>query len=66
MSDLSELPELITPKQLSEYAGIPESSLAQDRYLNVGIPFVKFGKRVRYLRADVQAYVEANRNRTNA
>lgn len=61
MSDLSELPELITPKQLSEYTEIPESSLAQDRYLNVGIPYVKFGKRVRYLREDVIAYVKANR-----
>lgn len=37
------------------------ASLAQDRYLKRGIPFVKYGKRVRYLRQDVLDFLAANR-----
>ncbi|WP_074413524.1 MULTISPECIES: helix-turn-helix domain-containing protein [Mycolicibacterium] len=58
---MSELPELLTPKQLSEFIGISEASLGQDRYLGQGIPYVKVGKRVRYLKDDVLAYLQANR-----
>jgi hypothetical protein len=36
-------------------------ALAQDRYRGKGIPFVKIGGRVRYLREDVLAYLAANR-----
>lgn len=55
------LPEISTPKQLSGYTGITEASLAQDRYLGRGIPYTRIGKRIRYLRADVLAYLAANR-----
>lgn len=58
---MSEIPELLTPRQLSEQTGFSENSLAQDRYHNKGIPYVKIGKRVRYLKDDVIAYLEANR-----
>ncbi|TVS85547.1 helix-turn-helix domain-containing protein [Mycobacterium helveticum] len=54
-------PELLTAKQLSDYLGVSEASLAQDRYLSRGIPFVKVGKRVRYMRADVEDYLTAHR-----
>lgn len=60
------LPELLTPKQVSDWLGISEASLAQTRYLSTGIPYLKVGKRVRYLRDDVVAYVEANRVDTSA
>lgn len=66
MSDLPELPEVLTPKQVSTWLGIPESSLSQDRYLGRGITYTKCGQRVRYLRADVLAYLEANRVETSA
>nr|WP_232425857.1 helix-turn-helix domain-containing protein [Mycobacterium sp. JS623] len=39
-----------------------EAALAQDRYRRGGIPYVKFGRRVRYLRADVARYLAANRS----
>lgn len=58
---MTDLPELATPKQVAEYLGISEATLAQDRYLNKGITYVKYGKRVRYLRDDVIAYIMANR-----
>lgn len=61
---MSQLPELLTAKQLGELLGVSEASLAQDRYLARGVPFVKVGKRVRYLRADVLDYLAANRTTT--
>ncbi|BBY67556.1 helix-turn-helix transcriptional regulator [Mycolicibacterium helvum] len=57
-----DLPEVVTPKQLAEYFQTTEASLAQDRYLGRGVPFIKVGtKRVRYLRSDVLAYLESQR-----
>jgi hypothetical protein len=59
--DLHELPAVATSKQLSKAIQASEASLAQDRYRGTGIPFVKIGGRVRYLRQDVLAYLAANR-----
>lgn len=53
-----DLPEVMTENQLLEYARIPAGSLRQDRYLNQGIPYVKIGQRVRYLRRDLIAYLK--------
>jgi hypothetical protein len=54
--------DIMTAKQLAAVLGISEASLAQDRYKGTGIPFVKCGsRRVRYLKADVLAYLAANR-----
>lgn len=58
---LDELPPVATPKQLADLIHSTQGSLAQDRYHGRGIPFVKIGKRVRYLRDDVLAYLQANR-----
>lgn len=62
--DLSELPPIITPPELAPVIRTTVDSLAQDRYRNTGIPFVKVGRRVRYLRADVARYLMANRKAT--
>ena len=61
LSNLDDLPELMTPSELAGFMQTTINSLAQDRYLGRGIPFVKFGKRVRYLRNDVLHYLAANR-----
>lgn len=59
---LDELPELMTAKQLAEYLQTTEAALSQDRYLGRGVPFIKAGaKRVRYLRADVESYLQSQR-----
>jgi hypothetical protein len=55
------LPEVVTPTELAQYLRTTRASLSQDRYLGRGIPFVKHGKRVRYLRQDVLDYLAANR-----
>ena len=59
---LSELPEISTPAQIAQAIHTTEDALAQDRYQRRGLPYVKIGRRVRYLRADVIAYLEASRN----
>lgn len=56
-----DLPAVMTPPEVADFMQTTTSSLAQDRYLGQGIPFVKFGKRVRYLRDDVLDYLTANR-----
>jgi hypothetical protein len=59
--DLLTLPAIMTAEQLAPVLGVTAGALANDRYRHVGIPFVKHGKRVRYLRADVARYLVANR-----
>lgn len=61
--DLGVLPTVSTPKQVADFVQASVDSLAQDRYRGRGIPFVKIGGRVRYLREDVLAYLAANRMR---
>lgn len=53
--------DILTAKQLAELIQTSEASLAQDRWRGRGVPFIKFGGRVRYLRSDVLAYLAANR-----
>lgn len=60
------MPESLSPSKylraevVAEMLDITEHSLAQDRYLGIGIPYVKIGKRVRYRLEDVHAFIEAN------
>ncbi|OCX66847.1 hypothetical protein BFP70_03995 [Thioclava sp. SK-1] len=39
----------------------PKAKRAQWRHRRVGPPFLKFGRRVKYLGSDLNAYVEDNR-----
>lgn len=61
MPEIDDLPAVATPAQLANVMQTTVAALAQDRYLGRGIPFVKFGKRVRYMREDVMAYLAANK-----
>jgi hypothetical protein len=64
MADLlspEELPPVATAPQVAAVVQTTVDALAQDRYRRRGIPFVKIGGRVRYLREDVIAYLAANR-----
>lgn len=45
---------------------VSEETLAQNRYLGQGIPFIKVGKRVRYQLADVVTYLENQRVQTTS
>ena len=58
---LPDLPDVSTTNQLADAIKIPPHSLEQDRYLRQGIPFVRIGSRIRYLKTDVIAHLLANR-----
>lgn len=56
-----DLPPVATATQVARVVQTTPDALAQDRYRRRGIPFVKVGGRVRYLREDVIEYLTANR-----
>lgn len=55
------LPHIAKPEQVAVVVQTTVDALAQDRYRRRGIPHVKIGGRVRYLRADVLKYLADNR-----
>ncbi|CCK53040.1 Conserved protein of unknown function [Mycobacterium canettii CIPT 140060008] len=55
------LPHIAKPEQVAVVMQTTPDSLAQDRYRRRGLPHVKIGGRVRYLRADVLKYLADNR-----
>ncbi|MDN4518141.1 helix-turn-helix domain-containing protein [Mycolicibacterium austroafricanum] len=60
--DLSMLPVIMTAEELAPAIHVSVGSLAQDRYRNRGIPYIRMGRRIRYARADVARYLAANRS----
>ena len=64
--DLSVLPPVSTADELAPILKTTAAALAQDRYRGRGVPFVKHGRRVRYLRADVARYLADNRRHGTA
>lgn len=60
--DLSTLPAICKSEELAPVMRTTVGALANDRYRGVGIPFVRHGRRIRYLRADVARYLAANRS----
>lgn len=59
--DLDDLPAFPTAVQVAKFLQVSEASLAQDRYLGRGIPYIKVGlRRVRYSREDVLKYLATN------
>jgi hypothetical protein len=60
MIALDDLPPLLTPAELADLMRTTTNSLAQDRYLGRGVPFIKNGKRVLYARTAVLDYLQCN------
>jgi hypothetical protein len=60
-ASLDGLPSLLIPPELARLLRTTINSLAQDRYLGRGVPFVRHGRKVLYARTDVLAYLEQNR-----
>lgn len=56
-----ELPPVATAAQVAAVLQTTVDALAQDRYRRRGVPWVKVGGRVRYLRADVLNFLASNR-----
>lgn len=55
------MPKGLTEKQVAEILGVSISKLRRDRWLSIGIPYVKFNRAVRYMEDDVQATITQNR-----
>lgn len=62
--DLSHLPPVMTAAELAPAIGSSEGALAQDRYRNRGIPYIRLGRRIRYARAEVARYLSTHREAT--
>ena len=60
--DLGELPVIMTSQQLASVFFTTADRLANDRYHRRGVPYVKYGSRVFYLRSDVISFLAANRH----
>ena len=58
---LEDLPPVAKAEQVAAVVQTTVDALAQDRYRGRGIPYLKVGGRVRYLREDVLNYLSANR-----
>lgn len=56
-----ELPPVATAAQVATVVQTTVDALAQDRYRRRGIPYVKIGGRIRYLRDDVLKFLSENR-----
>lgn len=59
--DLSDMPAIMTAEDLSPVMLKSVAALANDRYRGMGVPYVKYGKSVRYLRVDVARYLIRHR-----
>lgn len=56
-----DLPPVATAPQVAKFVQTTPDALAQDRYRRRGIPYVKIGGRVRYMREDVLNFLAQNR-----
>lgn len=49
---------LLSPQQLADYLGVPLATVYRWRYEGTGPRGMKVGKRVRYRRADAEAWLD--------
>jgi hypothetical protein len=59
--DIDAMPPVMNTQQLASLLGLTVQGLEQARYRDMGVPYVKVGNRVRYLRMDVARWLLANR-----
>lgn len=53
--------QFLTPKEVEQLGIASQAKLKKDRIKGVGIPFIYVGRRVRYIAADVHAWVNEQR-----
>lgn len=56
----------LDPKEVAEILGVSTETLYRSRAKRTGIPFMKFGAKVAYLKKDVIDYLEGCYVQTNA
>ena len=63
MTDVLNTPRLLTTEQVAEILAMTPAALRQARAAGEGPDFVRLGRRVRYLPADVKRYISSNRRK---
>ena len=53
--------EMLTEIELAEILKKSVQTLRNDRFLGRGVPYIKVGRSVRYLKTDVEEYIQKNR-----
>ena len=59
---LDEMPDFLKPAEAAALLRTTTNTLQQDRYLRRGVPYIKIGGRILYARADILAFLVANRS----
>jgi hypothetical protein len=54
------LPALVDTAEAAEYLGLSPAWFERDRWAGPRVPFIRFGRRVRYRADDLRAYIEAS------
>lgn len=57
---MEPIEDLAPPKAVADYMHTTTARLANDRYLNKGLPYIKVGSRVLYRWSDVRKWLEKN------
>ena len=58
---MKERPTMMNEEQAAKYIGLSKRTLQAYRFKQKPPTFVKMGKSVRYLKDDLDAFIEANR-----
>jgi len=56
-----EFGEVFTELEVSKILKRSKVTLAQDRFQGRGLPYIKLGGQVRYLKADIEEYIKNHR-----
>jgi hypothetical protein len=58
---MSEIPQYLDERQVARMIGRAVQTLRNDRHKGQGLPYVKFGRLVRYSVQDVHVFMESHR-----
>jgi hypothetical protein len=58
---MSEIPQYLDERQVARMIGRAVQTLRNDRHKGQGLPYVKFGRLVRYSVQDVYVFMESHR-----
>jgi predicted DNA-binding transcriptional regulator AlpA len=62
---MTDFQTALTEKDLALQLGLSVATLRAWRFRKTGPRFIKFGRAVRYLRSDINAFIEQNRVETS-
>lgn len=60
VQETETVPVLLKQNEAAALLGVSAKWLERDRWVGPSIPFVKFGRSIRYRASDIAAFIEAN------